>query len=70
MLTFCPLNQFCAKGQSVGVFIRRRYRFLGLYTLPKHYGVAINVGLLALFWWFVGCTFTLPKYLLPLVLYM
>ena len=26
---------------------------------PKHYNVAINVGLLALFWWFGGCTFIL-----------
>ena len=26
------LNQFCTKGQSVGVFIGQRCRFLGLYT--------------------------------------
>ena len=49
VLTFSPLNQFYAKSQSVGVFSRQRYRFLGLYT-AKHYNVAINVGLLALFW--------------------
>ena len=32
--------------------------FLDL-TPPKHYNGAINVGLLALFWWFGGCTFAL-----------
>ena len=29
------------------------------FTPPKHYNVAINVALLALFWWFGGCTFAL-----------
>ena len=29
------------------------------FTPPKHYNVAIKVGLLALFWWFEGCTFAL-----------
>ena len=28
-------------------------------TPPKHHNVAINVGLLALFWWLGGCTFAL-----------
>ena len=29
------------------------------FTPPKYYIVAITVGLLALFWWFGGCTFAL-----------
>ena len=29
------------------------------FTPPKHYNVAISVGLLALYWWFGGCTFEL-----------
>ena len=29
------------------------------FTSPKHYNVAINVSLLAVFWWFGGCAFAL-----------
>ena len=58
MLMFSQLNQFCTKSQSVKVFIRQIYRFLGVYT-AQHYNVKINVGLLSLFWLFGGCTFAL-----------
>ena len=54
MLTFSKLNQFSTKSQFVGVFIRQRSRFLGLLHRPNTDSVAINVGLLALFWWFWG----------------
>ena len=48
MLTVSSLSQLCTKSQFS---FDRDIDFLD-FAPPKHHSVAINVGLLALFWWF------------------